>query len=393
MKIKLIRIILAGLFFQIVCSCSVNWTEAIQYGEITQTRFTETINIEIEEGLIFLPVIIHGKEYRFLFDSGAPFSISSQLQNELAFKVVSKGKIIDSDHNRKKVIWAQIDSINIGDIAFLKQTAFVGDFEANPLLRCLRIDGIIGSNILRQCNWTIDQQQNSLTFSTEEPDLEGQFSIPFKTDYQYNMFINIDIGQAVVKNILVDYGSNGSISLNKEIFSTLKNRNIIGESWVEKGMQQSGIIGKTVDLKREIVYSDSVYISNMELKQVMVRTGKTVSVGNNLLSRFRITIDWKNRNLHLIPNGNTPGSIHFPGFKLSYSPNQGIYVQSVIEQSKAYQEGVRPNMKVIKLDGLNFEGVNDFCDYVNHEFDHLIFMELIDSTGHKTEYQFEQTSY
>ena len=86
------------------------------------------------------------------------------------------------------------------------------------------------------------------------------------------------------------------ISLNDEIFKVLKSSNILGETLIEQGMQQSGIVGKTVALRREIVYSDSVSIDGNHLKKVKLRTGKTVSVGNNFLSRFKITIDWKNKN-------------------------------------------------------------------------------------------------
>jgi hypothetical protein len=395
MKNKFTKLLLIGILFHLTCGCSVKWTEAIRSGEIPHNQFRETVDIEIRKGLIFLPVVIEGKEYRFLFDSGAPFSISNQLQSTYAFKIVSKGNIIDSDHNRKKVNWAQVDSINIGDISFTQQTAFIGDFDKNPILKCLEIDGIIGSNLIRQCNWTIDQEQKSLTLFSNigEHDHKGTVTIPFKTDYQYNMFIDLKLGQATVRNVLVDYGSNGSISLNDEIFKVLKSSNILGETLIEQGMQQSGIVGKTVALRREIVYSDSVSIDGNHLKKVKLRTGKTVSVGNNFLSRFKITIDWKNKNLYLLKTSEIPESIRFSGFSLGYSANQGIYVQSVVENSNAYNNGIRPNMKVVKIDRLDFERGNDFCDYVNHELGDKIFLQLIDSTDHKIEYHIEKTNY
>ena len=393
MRNKIPILLLIGIVFQLIIGCSTKWTQAIQSGEVAQYQFRETIDIEIKKGLIFLPVIIEGKEYLFLFDSGAPFSISEKLQNDHNFKVVSKGNIIDSDHNRKKVNWSQVDTISIGNVIFTNQIAFIGDFEANPLLRCLEIDGIIGSNLMRHCNWTIDQQQNTLTLynGIRDPNLSSHVMIPFKTDHQYNIFIDINVGQAIVRNILVDYGSNGSISLNNEIFTTLRDRDIIRETLHEKGVQQSGLVGKTIDLNREIAYSDSVRIDSILFKKVMLRTGQTVSIGNSFLSRFRVTIDWDNRNMHLFETGEIPDIIRFPGYKLGYSANSGVYVQSVVDHSNAYNKGVRPNMKVVKLDGLDFENNNNFCDYVSHEFGETIYMELIDSSGYKREYNFEQT--
>lgn len=394
MKNKFNILLLIGILFHIVSGCSVEWTKAILSGEIVQNQFRQTVAIEIQKGLIFLPVIIEGKEYRFLFDSGAPFSISNHLQKDLAFNIVSKGNIKDSDHNRKKVLWAQVDSISIGDISFTNQTAFIGDFDANPLYRCLKIDGIIGSNLLRHCNWTIDQEQQSLTLLSDigEDDLKGCVTIPFTSDYQYIMYTDISIGQATVRNVLVDYGSNGSIALNDQIFTTLKNRNIIGETLMEKGIQQSGIVGKAIALKREIVYSDSVRLDSIALNKVMLRTGKTVSVGNRFLSRFKVTIDWNNKKLHLLENTEIPDSIRPYEFKLGYSANHGVYVLSVVENSNAYSEGIRPNMKVLKIDELDFETGNDFCDYVSYEPGDKMFLQLVDSTGHKIEYHIEKTN-
>ncbi len=140
-------------------SCAVKWTDTIQYGSVTKLSNIEVVSIEIRNKLIIVPIRIKEKEYRFLFDTGAPFSISEKLQENTNFKTVSEGNIVDSDYNRKKVKWVQVNSINVGNVSFKNQTAFVGDFEANPILNCLEIDGIIGSILIRQYNWTIDQEK------------------------------------------------------------------------------------------------------------------------------------------------------------------------------------------------------------------------------------------
>ncbi len=140
----------------------------------------------------------------------------------------------------------------------------------------MEIDGIIGSNIIRHCNWTIDTKNKTLILfsSIQKKSSEECIVIPFRTDYKHNIFTDIIFGQSRIKNILIDYGSNGSIALNNEIFNTLKNTNIIGDVFIEKGINQSGIIGKPIELDKRITYSDSVRINNQELRNVMIRTGK-----------------------------------------------------------------------------------------------------------------------
>lgn len=130
----------------ILTSCSIKWNEAIKKGDIAENSFEETINLTLQKGLIFTTVKINGNEYRFLFDSGTPLSISEEIQNQYSYKTISRGHIIDSDQNRQKVSWVRLDSIKLGHVSFLNQTAFVADFSANPVLKCLNIDGIIGSN-------------------------------------------------------------------------------------------------------------------------------------------------------------------------------------------------------------------------------------------------------
>ena len=195
--------LILGFMLLIINACSLEWSEAIQRGKVSQLAFRDTVNIDINNGLIFLPVSIQGKSYRFLFDTGAPFSISEKLQREFKFKSISKGNIRDSDNNRIQVNWVHVDSLKISDISFLDQLAFVGDFEANPILKCLNIDGIIGSNLMRHCNWTIDQERNTISLyrGIEEHNLEKYLSIPFTSDSQYNIFTDLNIGQATIKNL------------------------------------------------------------------------------------------------------------------------------------------------------------------------------------------------
>ena len=392
-KTKFCLLLLIGITF--MSGCAVKWTKAIQYGSVSPNDFNESIDMEIKNGLIFLPVTIGGNDYRFLFDTGAPTSISEELQLLHSFKTVSKGNIIDSDHNRKKVNWVRVDEIQIGDISFTNQTAFVGDFKANPILECLHIDGIVGSNLMRHCNWTIDQEQKKLSLHSNNIASADDNStrIPFREDFQYNIFLNLTIGEAIIKNIRMDYGSNGSIALDNSIFSVLKERGIIDTTWVETGFQQTGIIGETVEFTKEIAISDSVRLNDLAFSHVELRTGKTDLIGNKVWSRFKVTIDWGNKSLYLTENQLAERPITSFGFKIGYSKEEGIYIQSVMENSVAHKKGIEPNMKVTKVDDLDFESGDEFCDYLNHDFGDEAFIELVDSQGNKREFTIDRITF
>ncbi|MBL7472236.1 retropepsin-like aspartic protease [Robertkochia sediminum] len=384
-KVKTMAIILMAGSLMMLTGCGVPWTKAVQYGQVDQERFAESVQITTQRDLIFIPVSIQGKTYRFLFDTGAPLSISEELQSTYGFKEVSKGNIVDSDDNKKSVSWVKVDAMSIGNVTFTGHAAFVGDFRENPVLKCLDVDGIIGGNLIRQCNWTIDRENKSVHLYSfhDTPQRAGSTTVPFITDSQYNMFIPLPVGNATINNVLVDYGSNGSLSLQPKIFNTLKERNIITTTFSERGFNQSGIVGHAVPLNREITWSDSVRLGTLTNKEVMVRTGPTTSIGNGILSRYKVHIDWNQHQLHLEPRVEGPSPQKPAGFRLGYNEQQGIHVQAVTEHSDAYNKGVRPWQKVLKIDDIPLETEADFCRYVIHKAGATIYLEWIDDRGEK----------
>lgn len=378
-RVMFLWILAIGVF----SGCAVPWSKALQYGQPELATFRDSVAIAVQRDLIFIPVTIEGATYRFLFDTGAPLSISEELQTTHAYKKVSEGNIIDSDNNRRAVNWVSVNAIGIGGVNFKDQTAFVGDFQSNPLLKCLEIDGIIGGNLIRHCNWTIDREGMSLhVYSADQnPSRENATAIPFTTDNQFNIYTSLPIGNATVKNVLVDYGSNGAVAVSEQIFNTLKQQGIIENAYFEKGVNQSGIIGNEVPLDREITQTNSIRFGNEQLQDLVIRTGPTTSIGNGLLSRFIVHIDWQENQLYLTPRVTQNTARKPAGFRLGYNDTKGIYVQSVIEKSDAWNKGLRPMQKVLKIDDLSLVTFQDFCSYVNHYSGNKIYLEWIDEEG------------
>lgn len=372
---------LFGLLTAAMLSCKVHWFKAIQRGSIASQDFYETVKYEVRKGLIFVPVTIKGKEYRFLFDSGAPFSISNKIQEELQFKVVSASNIVDSDENRKRVEWCEVDSFAIGEVWFLEQSAFIGDFEANPVLACLEIDGILGSNIIRQGFFTLDPESHTMTISsTLDIDTTMVTSIPFEANSQYSIFIDLSIGGFKVQRALVDYGFNGFLEIDSLIYDSLEQRELIGKTWVESGMEQSGVVGKAVAFRGRITSSDSVRVGNIVAGNSLIFMENEAKIGNGLLSRFKVTLDWQHKLLHFDPLESKEDTVSLAGFKLGYT-EEGVCVMSVIENTDAFNQGMRPNMRVLKLDTIVFDELESYCDYVFSDMGDPKEVVLLTDTG------------
>lgn len=383
-----------GLFLSY--GCSVKWTDAMQLGELGVEDFHETIQTDIKLGLIFVPVEIDGVIYRFLLDSGAPFSISQSLQDKMGFSIISKGHIVDSDKNRTRVNYVEVDTLYIGSIPFVNQTAFVGDFESNPIIGCLDVDGIVGSNLMRFCNWTIDYQNEEITLNTSlrSESKDGLLPIPFRTDKQFNIRVDMKIGSADVNNLRIDYGSNGTLSLPDDVFKTLRQKGVIENPYHEMGVRQSGLIGKPVSINRSVAFVDTIRFGHLAIDSLQIRSGGKGLIGGEILSRYVVNIDWENQNLYLLEKDSVDKSLKTFGFKVGYSPEKNLYVQSVIEQSVAFKLGIQPDMQVVAIDSLNFMENYGFCDYIDFmdQNPDAISIELLDLGENILELNMEKMS-
>lgn len=348
-------------------SCSKPVSTALSLGTVPQSDFRDTVSAEVKNRLIILPVRIRGKSYRFLFDTGAPTSISKEIQEEFNFKRVSRGRIVDSDGNRSGVDFVEVDSIKIGQSIFSAQTAFVADFKANPILDCLDLDGIVGSNLMRFCNWVVDYHSDELILSSylTESDTAGTLKWPFRTNMQYDLKVELAVGKARLDNVEIDYGSNGSLLLPTETFNILKDQGIIVHTSKKSGKQSGGIVGAEVEVNDETTHSDSVNIAGMYLENVVINSGVKGLIGHDILSRYTIVINWQQMLIHLKPNSFLPHGETF-GVGLWPSPEgDHLTIQYILENSPAFEAGLKPGMKVYGIDNITFGPENGFCDYVD----------------------------
>lgn len=356
------------LFLGMIYSCSSSWSKAINKGSIPDQTFHQSIPIEIKTGLLIVPVIIQGREYKFIFDSGAPTSISKEIQEKFKFKRASKSHIVDTEGNKKRVNYVSVDTLRLGDIALLDQTAFVGDFSSNPVIECMKVDGILGSNTMRLCNWTIDSfKKEILLFNSEILMSDDTYSAPFTTDRQYDMLVDLTISNSKVRNIKIDYGSNGSLSLPKSGFTKLKDGGILTNTYSVIGQSQTGLIGEVKNIEYEISYIDTLFLGDCLFENVRLKGKGSGLLGNRLLRDYIVSIDWTKQMLFFEKNRPVIRSNASFGIGLGYNKaGRFVYVQSVTTGSSAYEKGLRPLLKVAKVDSLDFTSENNYCDYVDY---------------------------
>ncbi|MDA3853103.1 MAG: aspartyl protease family protein [Bacteroidales bacterium] len=350
------------LIIILLSGCSVTWQEAMRYGEVPKA-FCDSVAVETHLGLMIVPVTIRGEEYRFLYDTGAPFSISHRVQEACAFEVLTNGKIVDSDNNRSKVEYVQVDTLWLGNTSFIEQTAFVGDFSSNPRIQCLEIDGILGSNLMRHCNWTVDFEEKQLSFYNTTPDTTGMMKVPFKTNNQYDLIVNLMMGKAEVNNVKIDYGFNGRLDIKERAYKQLMETGVNDTFLIEWGTSRAGIIGKETPLDKKLSPLDSLLMGEVLFQNIIYGSSTLSLLGTQLLSHYTITIDWRAHQLYFKHTMTVSGASTSYCFSAGYSATQGLYVQSVIQSTVADSLGLQPGMPIHSVNEIVYTQDN-FCDYL-----------------------------
>ncbi|MFN3529718.1 MAG: retropepsin-like aspartic protease [Bacteroidia bacterium] len=240
--------------------------------------------------LPFVEVIIDGKPFLFLFDTGASVSM---LSKEIAagMNVVATTPIEDVTGKKMKKDLV-LASMNLGDMAFKDVLCVVNETNWLSDVACVKIDGILGANLINLCNWQIDPVKGQLCLSKKPFEL-----VP--TGIQLPVFYTgsgLPILQTAVYGksfyALMDFGFHGFVELNEDVVSSKKHKDQmvwrgVGEHSIGFNAGSAGKISRTV--------LDTLFLADQSLLQVpAVWSSHKPMLGASLLKRYVVTFNTGN---------------------------------------------------------------------------------------------------
>lgn len=340
-------------------SCSRN---LLPSGTIKQENFTETIPFNFDNGLPIIDVSIQGKTYKFLLDTGAPTVISPELAAAIKSKATKKSIVSDSQGNNSKQEFIVIDEIKIGKIHFNDIGAVVIDLKRTFEIKCLGIDGIIGSNQMSNAIWEIDYKDKKITLSDHFQNYkapEGAAKVDFlEMGFQKTPMIKIQVDSLTSKLLTFDTGANGNVSLPYSHFqNTLKNYKQIRSY----GNPSSGVYGTGKQDSVTTVKVPFMKLGTLKLEnQILVfEDGSSSVLGNAFLKNYKTTINWKNKTIHLLQQDSVPeAKLETLGFGIRYINNKPV-VAILTKDSNAEKQGLQLGDEIIKIDDVDFSELTE----------------------------------
>jgi hypothetical protein len=277
-------------------------------GEPVQENFQTVLNIELDNNYVFLPVVIQGKTYRFVFDTGASSAIKPALAVQLGLQSVGDTiAITDINQQELQSAWVAVPTFQLGDLTI--EGANFWSMESK-MYEILGVDGIIGSNTFEGLVVQVDKAAQQLTITDRLANLNlkkrnGQRLL--LSPYQLIPYVNVyfDSCQNQAQGVLFDSGDNNFYTMSREDWNRWRAQR---PDWTTLTTTNSsgvmGFAGRFVDTTTQYMFElPSLRIEHLCFGTVRSNTtaAATSAIGAGIFCYGKVTIDYQHERLFVEP--------------------------------------------------------------------------------------------
>lgn len=341
-------------------------------GYVSQENYVTQIPFDYKSGFIIVPIEINGKTYHFLLDTGAELNvIDPSIAEEINLKNLKTGTMSNAQDSKKGLERVEIPSIRMGGINFEHTVGMVLDLSAfSKYIRCDKIDGFIGNNLMRKANWQIDYKNQFITISDDIQKLKvGQNARKIKMEAGdiNNIYLDIEVNGIKIP-FTFDTGYNGFAQTGET--KLLKNTKSIAKIGI-KGANFTGVKTgathyldfKNFNLNGEIF--DAPYY-------FLVKPKNSSVLGNSFFEDYIITIDWENDYL-ILDQVNEVSTQRKPMFEVSFITNfeKGIVTLASVYEKSPLINDIEPASQVLFINGVDLNEMHrngSLCEFWHREW-------------------------
>lgn len=309
---------------------------------------------------VIIKIKIDGNDFNFLYDTGSMISLISEnaAGNAERFKKIS---LTDGSGKNEKVSTVKKD-IALNNIVFKDIGFAVIDFEHLNKYSCIQIDGILGANAIRLCNWRINPSDKVLKLSDALFPVDSE-ALEIELEYVNKLLPLLKIN---VKNdsfwALLDTGYSNTLIINKDFY--LNSKKLKSMPFTSGNGIFSGTYKKLKEQEIKKIDLDSLYINNnLFINVESYITDEKPLLGYGFLKNYISTINMEENKLFLKPLKNSQekkGS-----FDISFTMNNKneLIIAYIWDNSQLKEDGVKFGDRITEINGIVTKKVNrnDYC--------------------------------
>lgn len=302
------------LLLMVLSSCKpFQILKLMSSADVEQINFDRTIDFDYVNKHLFIDIEINGKLYKFLFDTGWEITgLDERLIDEFDFKPSTKIKATGSAIETYKMQFGTIPNLKIDNVLFEKVGVGIHNMDHinERYTQYGKIDGVIGTNILKNANWQIDYVNQKIRFTNDFSNLKIaansdtiQLSPRVKSKWGLKKIkVNLD---GYIVPFIFDTGSSGAFTMNNSHIDSVNEAKIdqgrlkgLTKEEIENYLEMESAFGKD-DVSSTLIAE--IKLDKFLLKNQTLRFEPKVSslVGNDFLENYLVTILWEANKLIL----------------------------------------------------------------------------------------------
>jgi predicted aspartyl protease len=340
--------------------------EAPRDFQFTSGGEAKDIPFELSNNHIYLQVQVNGGAARwFLLDTGAEITVVDKALAE-AEKLSLHGPFrISGAGGSADVAWTKVQSVKVPGVSLTNQVVGVIALEGLRPVTGRRVDGILGYDFLSRFVVEIDYVNRLIKLhEASSYKYEGSGEILPITLVGSVPFLRTSIGQMgrspIEGEFNIDTGSTGSLTLNTPF---VKSHQLLKFTPRTVPVPLAGVggsaeqrIGRIGELRLgSFIIKDPITGFSQSDEGDFASTNFAGVIGNEVLRRFDVVIDYSRKRLILSPNKNfgAPYNYDMSGALLIAQPPEFelFKVNRVIQDSPAAEAGLREGDSIVAIDG------------------------------------------
>jgi predicted aspartyl protease len=357
---KLFSLLVFSLLSVSICSVGQNKSENTSLMSINGLASMDSSSLTFTNNYLpFIKVKIDNIEYNFIFDTGAELCI---LSKGIHKSLISTGdiRVTDFDGNVQQTQFYQTD-LQIGNTSIENVRCVELDLESIFGNSCLKIDGVLGQNIIRKMNWHVDSERK-MVFWSKSPFATDSAAIQLDVEYYGDLPLTKVSYDNLSFYVLMDTGFDGFLELNAKALKKSKKYKKSEKQYGE-GMHQVTIGGVNTH-KITLTTLDSVEIGSGYLTNVptYISKGKPL-LGSLVFKNHSITFNFSEDKILLKKYRDSAISIQNYGVSLTLNANKEVEIAFIWKESEAYEQGLRVGQIISKINNLDISQISkeDLC--------------------------------
>lgn len=314
-------------------------------------------------GHIIVAAAVNQKPSTVLFDSGAANYLVPDVAQQFGLTTGGGLNIGGVGTGHTAGGFARVHEISLGAAKLHDEVVIIGPlpYVATHPRKGIVVDGLVGFEFLSEFRTTIDYAKRTITFTPfqDTTQLNG-VRVPYASD-GHNVYVKATV-DAASGWFRVDTGDAGTLS----VFRIFAHNHHLFQTGGRLRVSSGGVGGilPTLEFRNETFTLAGTRFTNVPVSVSQTRAGAFASrsiagnLGAGILSRFRITFDYRAHILTFLPDPNVgaPFRLDRTGLSLTQYDEREITVLSVMAGSPAEKAGVLAGDAIVGVNNVSVSG-------------------------------------